>query len=52
MKSSRPSVLRTIEAQAEPKHTALVIVDVQNDFVHPEGIYGRRAEDFWRDCRG
>ena len=50
MKSSRPSVLRTIEAQAEPKHTALVIVDVQNDFVHPEGIYGRRAEDFWREC--
>ena len=49
MKSSRPDVLRTIESQVDPKHTALVIVDVQNDFVHPEGIYGRRTEDFWRD---
>ena len=50
MKSSRPGVLRTIESQVEPKHTALVIVDVQNDFVHPEGIHGREKEDLWRDC--
>ena len=50
MKSPRPSILRTIESQVEPKHTALVIVDVQNDFVHPEGVYGRRREDFWKEC--
>jgi ureidoacrylate peracid hydrolase len=24
-----------------PKHTALVIVDLQNDFLHPEGAYAR-----------
>ena len=24
-----------------PKSTALLIVDLQNDFVHPEGAYGR-----------
>ena len=49
MESSRPNVLRTIESQVAPEHTALVIVDVQNDFVHPEGIYGRRTEDLWRE---
>lgn len=25
----------------DPKKTALVIVDLQNDFLHPEGAYGR-----------
>ena len=49
MKSSRSSVLRTIESQVDPKHAALVIVDVQNDFVHPEGIHGRRTADLWRE---
>ena len=49
MKSSRPGVLRTIESQLDPKHTALVVVDVQNDFVHPEGFYGRRSGKLWSD---
>ena len=35
-KDPRNTVLRTWEEQVDPKHTALLIVDVQNDFVHPE----------------
>jgi ureidoacrylate peracid hydrolase len=34
-------ILRTLEDQVQPGHTALVIVDVQNDFVHPDGLVGR-----------
>ncbi len=29
----------------EPKHTALLIIDVQNDFFHGEGALGRREGD-------
>ena len=28
----------------DPKTTSLVMVDMQNDFCHPEGFYGRAAE--------
>jgi nicotinamidase-related amidase len=35
-------VLETLAEQAAPNHTALVIVDVQNDFIHPEGFMARR----------
>ena len=57
MKSNKPSILRTFESQADPKHTALVVVDVQNDFVHPDGLakrtvyhtYGKRPEDLWKE---
>lgn len=31
------TVLATWHEQADPAHTALVMVDLQNDFVHPEG---------------
>lgn len=27
-----------------PRHTALIMVDMQNDFCHPEGFYGRNRE--------
>jgi len=27
-----------------PKNTALVLVDMQNDFLHPEGAYGRAGQ--------
>ena len=36
-------VLVALEDQAAARHTALVVVDVQNDFVHPDGILGRGA---------
>ena len=35
------SVLETLQDQVEPGHTALVLVDIQNDFVHPDGILAR-----------
>ena len=28
----------------DPKHTALLIVDLQNDFLHPDGAYGRAGQ--------
>ena len=42
-------ILVTLEEQVDPRHTALVIVDVQNDFVHPEGHIAKAAPEFWRD---
>lgn len=27
-----------------PKHTALLTIDLQNDFLHPEGAYGRAGQ--------
>lgn len=36
-------VLRTLAAMAEPRHTALAIVDMCNDFVHPDGKTAQRA---------
>ena len=41
MVSPRTTALRTLEQQIDPKHTALVVVDVQNDFVHPRGVAKR-----------
>jgi len=36
------SWLRTLDARVEPAHTALVLIDVQNDFCALEGASGRR----------
>ncbi|MGH7267729.1 MAG: cysteine hydrolase family protein [Candidatus Rokuibacteriota bacterium] len=33
--------MKALVEQVQPGHTALLIVDVQNDFVHPDGLYGR-----------
>ena len=29
----------------DPRHTALIIVDVQNDFCHSDGTFGQRGFD-------
>ena len=29
---------------ADPRHTALVLADLQNDFIHPDGAYGRAGQ--------
>ena len=34
-------VLVRLDEQVRPAHTALVLVDIQNDFVHPDGVLGR-----------
>jgi ureidoacrylate peracid hydrolase len=31
-------------ADIDPAHTALVLVDLQNDFLHPDGAYGRAGQ--------
>ena len=49
MQCRRPTLLKTLKEQVDPKHTALIIIDVQNDFVHPKGIYGRRTDDLWEE---
>src|SRR5437773_10571968 len=38
-------ILRTLNERCDPKYAALVVVDVQNDFVSPEGSAGKRGED-------
>lgn len=35
----------SFEARIDPATTAFVIVDVQNDFCHPEGLCGRLGDD-------
>ena len=36
---------RTIEQLVDPAHTALIVVDVQNDFTEPAGICGKAGND-------
>lgn len=38
-------VLKTLKERCDPTLAALLVVDVQNDFVSPEGSAGRRGED-------
>jgi ureidoacrylate peracid hydrolase len=38
-------ILRTLKERCDPKYAALVVVDVQNDFVSPEGSAAKRGED-------
>ncbi|MBI4330033.1 MAG: cysteine hydrolase [Chloroflexi bacterium] len=39
------NILTRLEDVASPAHTALVVIDVQNDFCHPEGAIGRSGND-------
>jgi len=38
-------VLKTLKERCDPKYAALVVVDVQNDFVSPQGSAAKRGED-------
>lgn len=38
-------VLDTLEELIDPAHTAIVCVDVQNDFCHPDGHFARHGKD-------
>ncbi len=38
-------VLYTLEEQVDPKHTALIVIDMQNDFCHPDGYMGKCGFD-------
>ncbi|HXJ80353.1 MAG TPA: isochorismatase family protein [Candidatus Methylomirabilis sp.] len=37
--------LRDLAALVDPRHTALVLIDVQNDFCNPSGVMGGKGED-------
>jgi ureidoacrylate peracid hydrolase len=39
-------ILKTLKERCDPKYAALIAVDVQNDFVSPEGSAGKRG---WTD---
>ncbi len=43
------AVLESVEAQVDPSHSALIIVDVQNDFLHPNGFIATRNIDGYLD---
>jgi len=36
-------LLTTVQERLDPGHTALLVIDVQNDFAHPDGFTGRRG---------
>jgi ureidoacrylate peracid hydrolase len=38
-------ILRTLPEKVRPEHTALIVVDVQNDFCHSDGAYVKRGND-------
>jgi ureidoacrylate peracid hydrolase len=38
-------MLRTLEEKVDPKHAALVVIDVQNFFCHEDGAPGNRTRD-------
>jgi len=45
MQAKEQRVLWDIEKRIDPAHTALVLIDLQNDFCHPDGVMGRAGED-------
>ena len=38
-------ILKSLKERCDPRLAALLVVDVQNDFVSPEGSAGKRGED-------
>jgi ureidoacrylate peracid hydrolase len=38
-------ILKTLKERCDPRYAALVVVDVQNDFVSPNGSAAKRGED-------
>ena len=38
-------ILKSLKERCDPKYAALVVVDVQNDFVSPQGSAAKRGED-------
>lgn len=40
-----PQYFTSLEEILAPAHTALLIIDMQNDLLHPDGAYARNGED-------
>lgn len=45
VEQKRARMLPDLQSRIRPEHTALVMIDMQNDFCHPDGAIGRRGED-------
>lgn len=41
-------MLTSLEEKVAPQHTALIVIDVQNDFFHPDGVFGQLGRDLTR----
>ncbi|NQV79714.1 MAG: isochorismatase family protein, partial [Alphaproteobacteria bacterium] len=41
----KKKVMRGLPAVAAPAHTALLVIDMQNDFCHPSGVMAQRGAD-------
>jgi len=42
---SHVPILRSLEAKVDPRHTALIVIDVQNDFCAPGGMMDKEGLD-------
>ena len=42
---SHVPILRSLEAKVAPRHTALIVIDVQNDFCAPGGMMDKEGLD-------
>ncbi|MYG53577.1 MAG: cysteine hydrolase [Rhodospirillaceae bacterium] len=51
IQSKQASVKRDLAEVADPRHTAFVIVDMQNDFCHPDGGMAQRDADISANIR-
>lgn len=45
MKKALKRILKTLKEKIKPEHTALLIVDMQNDFCHKNGMFVREGYD-------
>lgn len=51
LRSKRASIKRDLDEVANPRHTAFVIVDMQNDFCHPDGGMAQLGADISANIR-
>lgn len=45
MATSSKAHRRTLAEKVDPRNTALAVIDMQNDFCHPDGYFGKRGGD-------
>lgn len=38
-------IIKTLQQILKPQHTALIVVDIQNDFLHPQGLVAKKGMD-------
>ncbi|MFH0914335.1 MAG: cysteine hydrolase family protein, partial [Chloroflexota bacterium] len=43
MRECADAIPKTLAEKVDPKHTAIIVVDMQNDFCHEEGVSAKRG---------